>query len=82
MSKRVVFITGASSGMGYAATKLFAGHGWKVYAGARRVEKIPTGAGIHPMRLDVTDADSREQFVEASLADGLRRCIAQQRWLR
>ncbi|MFC6254275.1 SDR family NAD(P)-dependent oxidoreductase [Secundilactobacillus hailunensis] len=72
MSKRVIFITGASSGMGFAATKLFARHGWEVYAGARRVEKIPTGSGIHPMRLDVTDADSREQFVEDALADGLR----------
>jgi len=72
MTKRVILITGASSGMGYASTQLFAKHGWEVYAGARRVEKIPTGEGIHPLYLDVTDADSRLQFVKDALADGLR----------
>lgn len=72
MTKRVILITGASSGMGYAATELFAKHGWHVYAGARRVEKIPTGPSIQPLHLDVTDADSRQQFVEDALADGLR----------
>lgn len=68
MTERVILITGASSGMGYAATKLFAQHGWVVYAGARRVEKIPTGRDIHPLKLDVTDADSRQTYVEAALA--------------
>ena len=34
MQKKTVLITGASSGMGYAATMLFAQKGWKVYAGA------------------------------------------------
>ncbi|MCH5461609.1 SDR family NAD(P)-dependent oxidoreductase [Lactobacillus sp. LC28-10] len=72
MAERVILITGASSGMGYAATQLFAQHGWEVYAGARRVEKIPTGSVIHPLYLDVTDADSRLQFVKDALADGLR----------
>lgn len=72
MAKRVILITGASSGMGYAATQLFAKHGWEVYAGARRVEKIPTGSKIHPLHLDVTDADSRLQFVKDALGDGLR----------
>ncbi|MTV82272.1 SDR family NAD(P)-dependent oxidoreductase [Secundilactobacillus folii] len=69
MAKRVIFITGASSGMGYAATVLFAQHGWEVYASARRVEKIPTGDGIHPMYLDVTDAESRQKFVADALTD-------------
>lgn len=67
MTKRVVLITGASSGMGFAATKLFAEHGWQVYAGARRVEKIPTGDGIHPVKVDVTDADDRQAFVKMAL---------------
>ena len=40
MTKRVILITGASSGMGYEATKLFADHGWEVYAGARRVREF------------------------------------------
>ncbi|MGV0167480.1 SDR family NAD(P)-dependent oxidoreductase [Furfurilactobacillus sp. WILCCON 0119] len=68
MTKKTVLITGASSGMGEAATLLFADQGWEVYAGARRVEKIPTGAGIHPVALDVTDADSRASFVRAAQA--------------
>ncbi|MCF6160308.1 MAG: SDR family NAD(P)-dependent oxidoreductase [Furfurilactobacillus sp.] len=69
MSKKTILITGASSGMGYAATKLFAQQGWTVYAGARRVEKIPTGTGIHPVVLDVTDDTSRKAFVRAAKAE-------------
>ncbi|HAT55061.1 MAG TPA: short-chain dehydrogenase/reductase [Lactobacillus sp.] len=66
MSKKTVLITGASSGMGYASTVLFAKQGWEVYAGARRIEKIPSGTGIHPFKLDVTDAESRRAFVQAA----------------
>jgi len=69
MQKQTVLITGASSGMGYAATTLFAQQGWEVYAGARRVEKIPTGTGIHPVKLDVTDAASRAAFVQVAHAE-------------
>lgn len=35
---KVVAITGASNGMGFAAAELFAKEGWIVYGGARRVE--------------------------------------------
>ena len=35
--KEVVFITGASSGMGYAAAELFIKKGYIVYGGARRI---------------------------------------------
>ncbi|GAX01320.1 hypothetical protein C5L25_000973 [Secundilactobacillus silagei JCM 19001] len=66
MIKKTVLITGASSGMGYAATQLFAQQGWQVYAGARRVNNIPVGTGIHPLSLDVTDDDSRKNFVQAA----------------
>lgn len=68
MTKKTVLITGASSGMGYAAAKLFAQRGWEVYAGACRIEKIPMVTGIHPIRLDVTDAESRQTFVQAARA--------------
>ena len=41
MTQKIIAITGASNGMGFEAAELFAKRGWKVYAGARRVEKIP-----------------------------------------
>lgn len=38
--KKVVLITGASSGMGHASAKYFYDHGWIVYAGARRTQRM------------------------------------------
>ena len=38
--KKVVLITGASSGMGQAAALLFAEDGHRVYAAARRVDRM------------------------------------------
>lgn len=37
---KTVIITGASSGMGFAAAELFSKHGWQVFAGARRLERM------------------------------------------
>lgn len=67
--KRVVLITGASTGMGRAAALLFAQRGWSVFAGARRVEKIPTDQGIRALALDVTRGESRKSFVERALEE-------------
>lgn len=67
--KRVVLITGASTGMGRDAALLFAQRGWVVYAGARRIEKIPTEQGIRALALDVTRAESREGFVRRALEE-------------
>jgi len=67
MSKKVILITGASSGMGYAATKLFAERGWEVFAGARRVAKIPQAPNIHALALDVTDSAANQAFVTAAI---------------
>ena len=61
---KVVAITGASNGMGFAAAELFAKKGWIVYGGARRVEKIPTAEHIHALKLDVTDHASNQAFIE------------------
>ena len=38
--EKVVLITGGSSGIGYATAELLARNGYKVYAGARRIEKM------------------------------------------
>jgi NAD(P)-dependent dehydrogenase (short-subunit alcohol dehydrogenase family) len=68
--QKTVAITGASNGMGYEATKLFAKKGWKVYAGARRVEKIPQdGENIVAIKLDVTDSTSNHAFIEQIFSD-------------
>lgn len=65
MNKKVIIITGASSGMGKEAARLLAKQGHTVYAGARRVEKMNDlkQLGIKPMKLDVTRDDMIAEFV-------------------
>lgn len=67
--EKVVFISGASSGIGFDAARELAIKGCRVYAGARRVERMePLKAyGVTPLRLDVTDPVSREMAVNAVL---------------
>ena len=57
---KVILITGASSGIGFDAARILARQGHKVYAAARRVEKMePLRAdGAVPLRMDVTDQES------------------------
>ena len=63
---KVILITGASSGIGFDAARTLARQGHRVYAAARRVERMePLKAdGVIPLRLDVTD--------EASMQDAVR----------
>ena len=63
---KVILVTGASSGIGFDAAEAFARQGHRVYAAARRVERMePLKAlGVVPLRMDVTD--------EASLEEGVR----------
>ncbi|MFV5772622.1 SDR family NAD(P)-dependent oxidoreductase, partial [Pediococcus acidilactici] len=57
-----------SNGMGFEAAELFAKRGWKVYAGARRVEKIPQYENnIKALKLDVTSSESNQAFVKKIL---------------
>lgn len=58
-----VLVTGASSGIGEETAVFLAHKGFRVYAGARRIEKLDQlaalGSGrITPLPLDVTSADS------------------------
>ena len=57
MDKKVVLITGASSGIGYDTALELAKHGHHVYGAARRVEKIEPlrEFGVVPVSIDVTD---------------------------
>jgi 3-hydroxy acid dehydrogenase/malonic semialdehyde reductase len=58
-----VFVTGASSGFGAAIARRFAAEGATVYAAARRVDRVPADERIHPVALDVRDADAVRETV-------------------
>ena len=66
MNNNVVLITGASSGIGKAAAKLLLAKGYKVYAGARRVDNLKELEYLSAriMSLDVTEEDSLKKAVE------------------
>ncbi len=65
---KTVLITGASSGIGRAAAKLFRARGWNVAAAMRSPEKeseLKEGPGFFIPRLDVTDTASIHNAVNA-----------------
>ena len=66
---KVILITGASSGIGFDAAQTLARQGHRVYAAARRVERMePLKAdGVVPMHLDVTDEASMQEAVRTIL---------------
>ena len=66
---KVILITGASSGIGFDAAEALAKQGHRVYAAARRVERMePLKAlGVVPLRMDVTDEASMEEVVRMVL---------------
>ena len=68
--EKVILLTGASSGFGYASAELLARQGHKVYGAARRVEQMePLAAvGVKTLRLDVTSNES----IEAAVAEIIR----------
>ncbi len=76
LSNKVVLITGASSGIGEACAWAFAREGATLVIGARRLEKLTSIADkistdhhvpVLPLRLDVTDAESCEQFISRAI---------------
>jgi NAD(P)-dependent dehydrogenase (short-subunit alcohol dehydrogenase family) len=64
--KKVILITGASSGMGKEAALALIHEGHTVYGAARRVEKMQdlVDAGGHAVQLDVTDHDAVSGVVQ------------------
>jgi NAD(P)-dependent dehydrogenase (short-subunit alcohol dehydrogenase family) len=70
--KKTVLITGCSSGLGRASTKLFAAQGWNVIATMRRPEaeaELTELADVLVTRLDVRERDS----IGAAIAAGTTR---------
>jgi NAD(P)-dependent dehydrogenase (short-subunit alcohol dehydrogenase family) len=70
---RTIFVTGASSGLGRAAAKLFASKGWKVIASLRDAKKeteLGNISGVRLMSLDVTDLHEIESVAEQVVATG------------
>jgi len=68
--KKTVLITGASSGFGREAVKLFVAKGWNVIATMRSPEKEAELAGLNGVlvtRLDVTDKSSIQEAVQAGI---------------
>ena len=74
LQKKIVFVTGASSGIGRATAKAFAAQGAKLLLCARRMDRLAelaeevaalqSGSEVYPFSLDVRDA----QAVEETLA--------------
>jgi NADP-dependent 3-hydroxy acid dehydrogenase YdfG len=72
MARRVV-VTGASSGIGEAAAKLFRAHGWDVVGIARRADRVAALAadhGIQGIVADVTDQADVDRVREEIAAGG------------
>jgi NAD(P)-dependent dehydrogenase (short-subunit alcohol dehydrogenase family) len=70
--KKTVLITGASSGIGLAAAKVFAGNGWNVVATMRQPAadlELSTLPGVLVTRLDVQDRAS----IASAVAGGVER---------
>jgi NAD(P)-dependent dehydrogenase (short-subunit alcohol dehydrogenase family) len=74
-AQRTIFITGTSSGLGRAATKLFAAKGWRVIAtmrggDAQKEAELGTLPGVTVLSLDVTDAQQIKDVVAKVVAMG------------
>ncbi|TYK53120.1 SDR family oxidoreductase [Actinomadura decatromicini] len=68
-NRKIILVTGASSGIGEAIAARLVDQGHQVVAGARRVDRLKelaerTGPGLHPVGLDVTERTSVEAFVQ------------------
>jgi len=68
--KKIVLITGASSGMGKVTAQLLEQDGYTVYGAARRTERMKDleNKGIHTIEMDITSEESMVSAVEHIIA--------------
>ena len=68
---KVALVTGASAGIGEATARALLAEGYRVFAGARRIERMAAlaDAGATLLKLDLTDDASIVGAVEAIKAD-------------
>ncbi len=73
MNKKIIWITGASTGIGKALAIKFANNGWNVAASARREELLKDlntiNKNIYPYQLDVTNIDNCKSIAESIIKD-------------
>lgn len=67
---KTVLVTGATSGIGEACARAFAGAGWRVIGTGRRVERLEALKGVlgdafHPCAYDVRDEAARDAALAA-----------------
>jgi 3-hydroxy acid dehydrogenase/malonic semialdehyde reductase len=72
VADKIVFITGASAGIGLATARLFAAQGARLLLAARRHERLVAeapslngAAGVYTLQLDVTDAAAVQRAVDS-----------------
>lgn len=71
--QKTIFITGTSTGLGRATTKLFSSKGWNVIATMRNPEKeieLAKLPGVVLLALDVTDPAQIKEVVDKAIALG------------
>ena len=67
-----IFLTGASSGIGKAIAAGLTERGDEVWGTSRNVSRLPNFPRLHPVQLDLSDADSINQAFSNALAEAGR----------
>jgi NAD(P)-dependent dehydrogenase (short-subunit alcohol dehydrogenase family) len=72
-NQKTLFVTGSSSGLGRATTKLFSSKGWRVLASMRNPDKeaeLATLSGVFLVPLDITDREQIDKAAARAVAMG------------